>query len=70
MTVQAGLCRPWSKSQIVVFLVRRLICNRSVDQASGLLHYVNMPMQYTEIFWALKFENFQLKNFDIFLIFA
>ena len=27
-------------------------------------------MQYTEIFLALKFENFQLKNFDIFLIFT
>ena len=29
-----------------------------------------MPMQYTEIFCALKIGNFQLKNFDIFLIFA
>ena len=27
-------------------------------------------MQYTEIFYCLKIENFQLKNFDIFLIFA
>ena len=27
-------------------------------------------MQYTEIFLALKIENFQLKIFDIFLIFA
>ena len=27
-------------------------------------------MQYTEIFLALKIENFQLKFFDIFLIFA
>ena len=27
-------------------------------------------MQYTEIFCALKIENFQRKNFDIFLIFA
>ena len=27
-------------------------------------------MQYTEIFLALKFEKFQLKHFDIFLIFA
>ena len=27
-------------------------------------------MQYTEIFLALKIENFQLKNSDIFLIFA
>ena len=29
-----------------------------------------MPMQYTEIFCALKIGNFQLKNFDSFLIFA
>ena len=27
-------------------------------------------MQYTEIFLALKLENFQLKNSDIFFIFA
>ena len=36
----------------------------------GFSHYENMPMQYTEIFCTLKIENFQLKNFDIFLIFA
>ena len=35
-----------------------------------LLHYENLPMQYTEIFLALKIEIFQLKDFDIFLIFA
>ena len=29
-----------------------------------------MPMQLTEIVLALKVENFQLINFDIFLIFA
>ena len=34
------------------------------------LHYENLPMQYTEIFLALKTEHFQLKKFDIFLIFA
>ena len=33
-------------------------------------HYENMPMQYTEIFCALKIGNFQLKIFDIFHIFA
>ena len=27
-------------------------------------------MQYTEIFLGLRTKNFQLKNFDIFLIFA
>ena len=30
----------------------------------------NLPMQYTEIFLALKIENFQLKKIDIFLNFA
>ena len=34
------------------------------------IHYENLPMQYTEIFLALKIENFRLKTFDIFLIFA
>ena len=29
-----------------------------------------MPMQYTDIFKVVKNENFQWKNFDIFLIFA
>ena len=33
-------------------------------------HYENMPMQYTEIFLALKIENFQLKKMIFFLIFA
>ena len=35
-----------------------------------LTHYENMPMQYTEIFKAVKNENFQWKFLDIFLIFA
>ena len=35
-----------------------------------LRHYENLPTQYTEIFLALKIETFQLKTFDIFLIFA
>ena len=33
-------------------------------------HYENVPMQYTEIFKVVKNENFQLKSFAIFLIFA
>ena len=33
-------------------------------------HYENLPMQYKEIFKVVKNENFLLKNFDIFLIFA
>ena len=34
------------------------------------LEYENLPVQYTEIFFALNIEHFQLKYFDIFLIFA
>ena len=33
-------------------------------------HYENLPMQYTEMFFGCKNENFHWKNFDIFLIFA
>ena len=35
-------------------------------------HYENTPMQnmYTAIFHSLKIDNFQMKNCDIFLIFA
>ena len=35
-----------------------------------LTHYENTPMQYTAIFHGLKNDNFQMKNCDIFLIFA
>ena len=34
------------------------------------LHYENMPMQYLAIFHGCKNDNFQMKYFDIFLIFA
>ena len=33
-------------------------------------NYENIPMQYTEIFLAVKIESFQLKKIDNFLIFA
>ena len=33
-------------------------------------HDENLPMQYTEIFFGCKDEKFQLKIFDIFLIFV
>ena len=35
-----------------------------------VLHYANMPMQYTAMFFGWKNVNFQMKNCDIFLIFA
>ena len=33
-------------------------------------HYANMSVQYTEIFHGCKNDNFQLKFFDYFYIFA
>ena len=33
-------------------------------------HYENTPMQYTAIFHGCKKDNFQIKNYDIYLIFA
>ena len=33
-------------------------------------HYTNTPMQYTAIFHGCKNVNFQMKNYNIFLIFA
>ena len=38
--------------------------------SNGSRIYKNLPMQYTQIYLALKVENFQLKIFDIFLRFA
>ena len=34
------------------------------------LHYENTSMQYTAIFHGLKNDNFQMKNCDIFIVFA
>ena len=34
------------------------------------LHYANTPMQYTAIFHGCKNDNFQMKNYDIFLFVA
>ena len=35
-----------------------------------LEHYAHNPIQYTAILHSCKNVNFQLKNFDVFLIFA
>ena len=37
---------------------------------SLIIHYENTPMQYTAIFHRCKNDKFQIKNCDIFLIFA
>ena len=36
----------------------------------GCFHYVNISVQYTAIFHGCKKDNFQMKNYDVFLIFA
>ena len=48
------------------------VCINSRDYSNGLLslHYANMSVQYTAIFHGCKNDNFQMKIFDIFLIFA
>ena len=36
----------------------------------SLVHYANMPMQYSLIFHGRKNGNFQMKNCDVFVMFA
>ena len=43
---------------------------RIAKENNKLLHYENMTMQYTAIFHGCKNNNFQLKYFDFFHIFA
>ena len=42
----------------------------SFQSLVGQFNYENLPMQYTEIFKVVKYENFHWKKLDIFLIFA
>ena len=42
-----------------------------LSSARAQYHYdINMHMQYTVIFQSCKNDNFQMKNCDVFLIFA
>ena len=67
MLVQAGLCRTCLETTLLVF-PRGGSCFKSAAECPPfVLHYENTPMQHTEFF---KFENFQKKKFNIFLIFA
>ena len=42
----------------------------AASRSSSGAHYANTPMQYTAIFHGCKNVNFQVKNYNIFLIFA
>ena len=44
--------------------------NNYFGTALGQTHYDKTPMQYTAIFHCCKNANFQMKNFDNFLLFA
>ena len=57
-------------SSMVSLFCGKIFKNVNTQETPCILHYENFPMQYTEIFLALKIENFQLKIFDIFLIYA
>ena len=46
------------------------VWSRSRNMKFFALHYANMSAQYTAIFHGCKNDNFQMKFFDIFLIFA
>ena len=62
------------------FLITRLIlCDLSISHFGKddrivsdftSFHYANTPMLFTAIFHSCKNDNFQMKNCDIFLIFA
>ena len=52
-----------------MFLSRQIV-NTPMNPSFTELHYENMPMQYIAIFYGCKNDNFQMKIFVIFLIFA
>ena len=58
--------RPISLTSVPGKLLERLIRDEIVKH----MHYANMSVQYTAIFHGCKNGNFQMKFFDIFLIFA
>ena len=47
-----------------------MCCIREISDEVNIRHYANMSVQYTAIFHGCKSDNFQMKIFDIFLIFA
>ena len=58
----------WFVSDLVGNPEDRFCCDEAHDHES--FHNENMPMQYTASFHGYKNNNFQMKNSNIFLIFA
>ena len=51
--------------------LEKLLANKTLlTGKKSPTHYANMSVQYTAIFHGCKNDNFQMKCFDIFLIFA
>ena len=68
-------CCLWRSITDIAFSIQYFILaiNTCVTVGSDMLkimHYENTPMQYTAIFHGCKNDNFQLKFFDYFHIFA
>ena len=61
----SGRLRKFSE---IINMIFSQVCKRIVSLFS--MHYANMPVQYAAIFHGFKNDNFQMKNCDIFLIFA
>ena len=57
-------------SNILAFVVSRKGYRFVFDKVGHKSYYPNTPVQYTAIFNGCKKYNFQMKNYDILLIFA
>ena len=55
---------------IVILITRQKFSYKKCCTNGSDVHYANMSVQYTAIFHGCKNDNFQMKFFDIFLIFA
>ena len=51
-------------------LVKKPVCGVADENGLKVANYANMPMHYAEIFKSCETDNFQMKKFDRFLIFA
>ena len=63
-------CAAKDRDECTTLLVRNALYTSFVVTTSVLMHYENAPIQYTVIFHGCKNGYFQIKNCDIFLIFA
>ena len=72
IALSVSLCKPVNGliffNNFMAFL---FLLSEQLEIVEKLFHYENTPIQYTIIFFfRCKIDNFQLKNLDIFHIFA